>query len=253
MDTRIRILLLADSHLGFDLPVRPRAGRRRRGHDFFANYRAALEPALAGAVDMVVHAGDVFDRPGVDASVAYQAYEPLMRIADRGIPIFVVAGNHERSRLPHQRLLHHPAIHVFETARTVVIGVAGTRLGLTGIPFERRDVRTGFPELLEQSGWRHERADVRLLCLHQCIEGATVGPSDFMFRSAADVVRHRDVPCEFAAVLSGHIHRQQVLTEDLRGRPLASPVLYPGSIERTSFSEADEPKGFMLVEFETAA
>src|SRR5262245_37569040 len=51
----IRILLLADSHLGFDLPTRERVRRRRRGHDFLANYATALEPALAGEVDLVVH------------------------------------------------------------------------------------------------------------------------------------------------------------------------------------------------------
>jgi DNA repair protein SbcD/Mre11 len=56
----IRILFLADSHLGFDLPSAPRVQRRRRGADFLANYAAALEPARAGAVDLVVHGGDVF-------------------------------------------------------------------------------------------------------------------------------------------------------------------------------------------------
>jgi hypothetical protein len=33
----IRTLLIADTHLGFDLPFRPRIKRRRRGPDFFAN------------------------------------------------------------------------------------------------------------------------------------------------------------------------------------------------------------------------
>jgi DNA repair exonuclease SbcCD nuclease subunit len=61
------------------------------------------------------------------------------------------------------------------------------------------------------------------------------------------VIRHRDVPAGFAAVLSGHIHRHQVLTADLRGRPLRTPVLYPGSIERTSSAEMGEPKGYLFV------
>jgi DNA repair exonuclease SbcCD nuclease subunit len=61
------------------------------------------------------------------------------------------------------------------------------------------------------------------------------------------VIRARDLPAGFAGVLSGHIHRHQVLACDLQGRPLRAPVLYPGSIERTSFAEADEPKGFMIV------
>jgi DNA repair exonuclease SbcCD nuclease subunit len=40
----IRILLIADTHLGFDLPFRPRIKRRRRGLDFFANFERALMP-----------------------------------------------------------------------------------------------------------------------------------------------------------------------------------------------------------------
>jgi DNA repair protein SbcD/Mre11 len=247
MASDIRILLLADSHLGFDLPVRPRTGRRRRGPDFVANYRAALAPALAGRVDAVVHGGDVFDRPGVDATVAYQAFEPLARIADGGVPVFIVAGNHERSQLPHHRLAVHPDIHVFDRARTFVVEIRGTRVAFAGLPFERRDVRTRFPELLERTAWAGAQAAIRLLCLHQCVEGATVGPADFMFRCAADVIRLRDIPADFAAVLSGHIHRQQVLTDDLHGRVLPAPVLYPGSIERTSYAEAAEPKGCMIV------
>jgi DNA repair exonuclease SbcCD nuclease subunit len=38
------------------------------------------------------------------------------------------------------------------------------------------------------------------------------------------------------------------LTRDLRGRPLAAPVLYPGSIEKTSFAETGEGKGFLLLD-----
>jgi DNA repair exonuclease SbcCD nuclease subunit len=89
---------------------------------------------------------------------------------------------------------------------------------------------------------------VKLLCLHQAVEGATVGPADFVFRTGNDVVRGRDVPSGFAAILSGHIHRSQALVKDLSGRPLAAPVLYAGSTERTSFAERHEPKGFLVLE-----
>jgi DNA repair exonuclease SbcCD nuclease subunit len=37
----------------------------------------------------------------------------------------------------------------------------------------------------------------------------------------------------------------------LAKRPLAAPVIYPGSIERTSFAERDEAKGYQIVSFET--
>src|SRR5215470_15193755 len=126
MPDDIRILLLADSHLGFDLPVQPRTSRRRRGHDFLANYAAALAPAFTNEVDLVVHAGDVFDRSAVHTSIAYQAYEPLRRIAERGIPVFIVPGNHERSRLPHRRFLSHPHVHVFDRPETFTVKVRDT-------------------------------------------------------------------------------------------------------------------------------
>ena len=244
----IRILLLADTHLGFDLPVNPRINRRRRGHDFLANYAAALQPALAGEVDLVVHGGDVFNRSRPPSSVVWQAFEPLTRVADRGVPVYVVPGNHERGRIPHLRFAHHPGIHVFDQPRTFIADVRGVRIALGGFPSERDHVRSRFADLVAGTGHSEVSADVRLLCLHQCVEGATVGPADYMFTTAADVIRASDIPQGYSAVLSGHIHRHQVLTTDLRGRSLAAPVLYPGSIERTSIAEADEEKGFMIVE-----
>lgn len=246
MTADVRILLLADSHLGFDLPVRPRVERRRRGHDFLSNYAAALAPALAGEVDLVVHGGDVFDRSRVVPSLAYQAFEPLTRIADRGIPVFLVPGNHERSVLPHLRFARHPGVHVFDRPRTVTLEVRGKQVALSGFPYER-GVRAGFSRVLRETGWTEARAEHRLLCVHQCVEGARVGPANFTFTTGADVIRHRDVPSAFAAVLSGHIHRHQVLTADLGRRPLETPVMYPGSLERTATAEIGEPKGFMIV------
>ena len=248
MNVRVRILFLADTHLGFDLPTRARIQRRRRGHDFLANYATALEPALAGQVDLLVHGGDVFNRSRVATSVAWQAFEPLVRVAEKGIPVFVVPGNHERGRIPQIRFAQHPNIHLFDRPRTFTTDVRGVRVAIAGFPSERHDVRTKFVDLLETMAWRDVSANVRLLCMHQCVEGATVGPNDFTFTTAADVIRARDVPAGFSAVLSGHIHRHQVLTTDLRGKPMAAPVLYPGSIERTSIAEAEEEKGFMIVD-----
>ncbi|MEP7002040.1 MAG: metallophosphoesterase [bacterium] len=247
MTPDVRILLLADSHLGFDLPVRPRVERRRRGYDFLANYNTALEPAFAGDVDIVVHAGDVFDRPMVAPTVAHQAYEPLRRLAERGVPVFIVPGNHERSRLPHTQFASHPGLHVFDRPRTFHLDVRGEVIAFSGFPYERRNVRARFSEILEQTGWRSAPQARHVLCIHHCVEGATVGPQNFTFRTADDVIALRDIPQEFAAVLSGHIHRHQVLTTDLQRRPVNTPVLYPGSLERTSFAEADETKGFMVV------
>jgi exonuclease SbcD len=227
-----RILLIADTHLGFDLPFRPRIKRRRRGPDFFSNFELALEPALRNEVDIVVHAGDFFFRSRVPTTLVQMAMAPLVRLADEGIPVLIVPGNHERSRLPLHLWTVHPNIHIFDKPRTFQFGIGGLNAAFAGFPFARK-VRHDFTSLVERSGYQCVEADVRLLCMHQTVEGAQVGTVDYTFRSGPDVIRGRDIPTGFAAILGGHIHRSQVLRRDLGGRELAAPVVYPGSIERT--------------------
>lgn len=250
MVSTLRLLLLADTHLGFDHPMRPRVGRPRRGPDFFANTRRALEPALRGEVDLVVHGGDLLYRSKVGAALVAMAVEPLLEVADAGVPVVLVPGNHERSALPFPILAAHANLHVLSRPTTVVLGLRGMRVAVGGFPCERTDIRGSFRELVRASDLLNTEADVRLLCLHQTVEGATVGPSDFVFRSGVDVIPGRDIPAGLAAVLAGHIHRVQTLTHDLRGLPLAAPVLYPGAIERTSRAERGEEKGFLTLEIE---
>jgi DNA repair exonuclease SbcCD nuclease subunit len=249
----IRILLVADTHLGFDLPFRPRIKRRRRGPDFFANFHRALLPALKEKVDAAVHGGDVLYRSKVPARLVEMAFEPLKQVADGGVPVYLVPGNHERSTVPHGHLAAHPNIHLFDRPRTYHLQTAKGSLALAGFPFVRTGIRKDFLNLLGQTGWQRCQADTRVLCMHQSVDGAVVGPVGYTFRYAHDVIRTGDIPPGFAAVLAGHIHRFQALQKDLKGKALDAPVFYPGSIERTSFAEKDEPKGYLILEFEAGA
>jgi DNA repair protein SbcD/Mre11 len=245
----IRVLLVADTHIGLDLPLRPRIERRRRGQDFLANLEHALQPAVQGQVDLVVHGGDLFDDAKVSDPIVEMALAPLLAVANCGIPVFLVPGNHERRRIPLRLWTTHPNLHIFHDATTFVHAVGNVRVALSGFP-SGRQVRNEFVELTKRTGGESAQADVRLLCLHAAVEGAQVGVQNYTFRYTPDVIRGRDIPAAFAAVLSGHIHRHQVLRYDLSGRTLAAPVVYPGSVERTAFAEREEQKGYVLAQFE---
>ena len=238
----LRLLFLSDTHLGLDLPARPRLERRRRGEDLLRAYEQALAPARAGAVDAVLHGGDLLYRSRVPAWLAEAALAPLRGLAEAGVPVLLVPGNHERARIPYPLLARHPDLHVFDRPRTVTLEVRGLRAAFAGFPYAPA-VRGGFAGLLAATRHAEAPADVRVLCLHQCVEGATCGPADFTFRDGDDVIRRDDLPRDVAAVLSGHVHRAQVLRAP--GRP---PVVYAGSVERTSFAEAGEPKGTVRLE-----
>jgi DNA repair protein SbcD/Mre11 len=238
----VRVLFLSDTHLGFDLPGRPRVVRRRRGDDFFQNFERALEPARAGDVDVVVHGGDLLYRSRVPAWLAEAALAPLKRLAESGVPVLLVPGNHERSRMPFPLLALHERLHIFDRPRSFVLEARGVRAAFMGFPYTH-DIRRRFPGVLAALNHDGLSADVRVLCLHQCIEGATCGPGNFTFRFGPDVIRTADLPRNVAVTLSGHIHRHQVL------RPAGgAPIVYAGSIERTSFAEAPETKGFVVLE-----
>ncbi len=246
---RCRVLMLADTHLGFDEPLRPRVARRRRGPDFFARFDEALAPALRGEVDLIVHGGDLLHRPRLPARIVQRALAPLLRVAERGVPVCVVPGNHERSHIPFPLLARHRNLHVFDTPRTVPLQIGDLRVAVSGFPFARVVHGDALAHLTAATDWHDHRADVRLLLMHQAIEGAIVGVQDFTFRGGRDVIPAAAIPGNFAAVLSGHIHRHQLLERDLHGRPIAAPVCYPGSLERTAFAEREETKGYVLLDF----
>ena len=100
MEKPIKILLFADTHLGFDLPLQPRIERRRRGDDFFANYQLILDFARRKQVDLIVHGGDLFFRSKVPPAIVERAYASLFEIASAGIPIMIVVITPMCSSLP---------------------------------------------------------------------------------------------------------------------------------------------------------
>ncbi len=247
----IKILFLADTHLGFDYTFKPRIMRRRRGIDFFKNYERALEPAYRGEVDLVCHGGDVFYRRKVPARLVDMVFEPLRRVADKGVPVYIVPGNHERSMIPFRILAAHPNIYIFEKPMYFCIEIRRRRCALVGFPFVRDGIREKFIRILDETGWRSVEAATYVLCMHQSVDGCSMGPKNFTFRGGEDVINIHDIPQEFCCVLSGHMHRGQVLDRDLKGIPVPTPVLYPGSIERTSFAEKDEKKGYLTLQIST--
>ena len=237
----MRVLFVSDTHLGFDLPARPRVVRRRRGDDFFRNFELALDVARSGGMDVVVHGGDLLYRSRVPAWLVEAALAPLKRLASSGVPVMLVPGNHERSRLPYPLLALHDNLHIFDRPRTVTIDAGGVRTAFIGFPYTP-GIRRAFSETFAAAARDSHPADIRVLCVHQCVEGATCGPGNFTFRFAPDVIRTADLPPDVAVTLSGHIHRHQVLRP-----PRRSPVIYAGSVERTSFAEAPETKGYVVL------
>lgn len=243
----IKILFLSDTHLGFDYPIRT-TKRTRRGQDFFDNFEYILNYAVGNAVDLILHGGDFFFRTRLPELIVNKSYKILYEFAKHNIPFVIVPGNHESSRLPRSPLIFQPYIHIFKEPHTFTFDIKGKKINISGFPYESKNVRDQFPEIIKQIQDKEKQADINLLMTHHAVEGCTCGPGNYTFRKNEDVIQMKDIPMHYDAILCGHIHRQQILWK--RHQDKKSPIIYVGSVERTSFAEKEETKGFYVLEFD---
>lgn len=278
MSHGLRILHLADSHIGAQLPARPRTDRPTRGDDFVHSYRRVLLRAREFDVDLVVHAGDVFDEPNPSLAAIAAAGEPLLALAADGIPVVIIPGNHERSILPGSLLFAHPNLFVVRDPTTLRFTLRGRSIAIAAVPCIRRESATRFGPALAAAGWENAAADLNLLIAHQSFDCAVCGSANYRFRPGDDVVDRSSIPDGFHYVAAGHVHRHQGLPlghiprtrSTRRKEPRADTevsmfsakpprddawhdaatdrIVYAGSPDRITFAERDEPKGCVLIE-----
>jgi exonuclease SbcD len=237
----LRFLLLADSHLGFDYPLHRRSKRPSRGEDFFRNFAIIMSVACREKVDALIHLGDVFHRSRPPDIVIERAFGGFHQVADMGIPVYIVPGNHERSWLPQTLFSVHPNIHIFTQASCFILEKNGQKVAINGIPHIRSPIEAKFTRAVATLG--KERSDFNILCLHQTIAGVKAGPGNRRFRSGPDVIPRALLPNWVDLIVSGHFHRPQYLYDNVN-----PPILYVGSIERVSMAEAAEAKGYRFLD-----
>ncbi len=86
----MRLVHLSDSHLG-----KAQFNLAEREEDFYSSFSRAIDIAISEKPDLLIYTGDLFDsyRPHPRAFV--KAFESLMKLVERGIPIAIIEGNHE--------------------------------------------------------------------------------------------------------------------------------------------------------------
>lgn len=236
----ISILLFSDTHIGFDhAPNHKPTKHRRRGPDFFDQFRKIVLQAILLKVDYVIHCGDVFEKQNVPAFLVDQTYAEFLKIANAGISLIIVPGNHERSVLPPSLFLHHPNIHIFTSPSTFLF----SGMSVSGFPYYRGDIRSLFPSYRRQMEAKVSKDDFNILCVHHAIDGVKAGQQFFEFKNRKDTLDINDLPGNFDLILSGHIHKHQIM-KTANDANQTIPIIYSGSTERTMFDEIDEVKGY---------
>jgi exonuclease SbcD len=247
----LRVLHTSDWHLGRALHAEP----------LLEDQAWALDRLVALArderPDVLVVAGDVYDRAVPPAEAVALLDDVLTRLADLGVPTVVIAGNHDSAeRLSFgSRLLAARGIHLRGGLDRVAEPVELPGKGLVyGLPFVEPDTVRG---LLGDDAIRgHAEATERIVARaradaaarglpsvligHAFVQGAAQTPDSerpVVIGTAGSIDPGTLAGFDYVAL--GHLHAPQEVAPGLR---------YSGSLLKYSFSEAGHEKGVVLVE-----
>ncbi len=266
----MKILHTADWHLGKKLEQCERTDE----HGHFLDW--LIEKLRSENIDVLIVAGDIFDNGNPGNTALQQYYHFLRRVKDTGCgEVIIVGGNHDSVSMLNapRELLRYFNIHVIGgvpdefTDQIIAIKNAKdeTELVVCAVPFLRdRDIR------LSVSGETNQQREARIkegisTHYHQFkqhiaaykLAGVPVIATGHLFAAGAltsdsekDIhvgnlgqVAADQFPGEFDYIALGHIHRPQRVNQ-------ANHIRYPGSPLPLSFSEHDDRKQVIILEFE---
>ena len=228
------ILHVSDTHLGAR-----QYGLIEREVDVYEVFDEITDIALKEHVDMVVHSGDFFDTTRPPMQAVRVAVDGLRRLAERGIPVVAILGDHDipkRREMPPLYLLEHllPNVYVIgkpgreETwVKRLSVGPGCTAAGV----FSHRGVRAKALRDVVSVKLSRGRSERSILILHQSLK--EVSPE---YELAAS-----DLPKGFSYYALGHIHKPASIRV---GETVAA---YPGSPEALRLDEVGYPKSVLLV------
>lgn len=243
----MRIVAMADLHLGFRRHPARIEGRNAREVDVEKAWAEAVEKAIDLAPDLVTIAGDVFHHPRVSMHAVKAFRDGLRMLSAHNIQVVVLEGNHDAAKtaevltpviipddLEGVHTVHRPErLRIHTRDGSEIANVAC---------FPYVDRGDGYSYHLEPD----QSADLNILVMHAAVKGHAEGDTLPFFYGgdgkALDVGRVAD---DWDVVACGDYHTFTRLHP-------TRPAFYSGSLERTSSNvwQEDEEKGFVFIDTE---
>ena len=100
----LHLLHLADIHFGMENYGRldPASGLNRRLLDFTRSVHTAIDYALDHDVHLAIFAGDIYKHRDPDPSWQRAFAGCVRRLAEAGVPVVILVGNHDPAEYPRQ-------------------------------------------------------------------------------------------------------------------------------------------------------
>jgi len=262
----VKFIHFSDSHVGVESKGRmdPETGINLRVMDYLNTLDSIIDFAEDEHVDLAIFTGDAFHVNKPSPLYLNEFSKRISRLSRQCTTVLIV-GNHDMEKLHASSAveiyssLHIPNIIVGNSLDIHVVDTKAGKVQILTVPYPTKESLSNgnsdssgknVKDLLENKlNVLCKKLDKELptiLAGHMTVLGSVPGSeSTYLSRLAPDIdLEELAKPC-FDYVALGHIHKYQNLTI---GNPKLPPVIYSGSIERVSFNEENEDKGFILGE-----
>ncbi|RCX21692.1 DNA repair exonuclease SbcCD nuclease subunit [Fontibacillus phaseoli] len=237
--TAFRFIHAADLHL--DTPFTGMSGlpdrlRRHLQESTFAALGDLVDLAVSESADFLVISGDVYDASDSSLRAQLRLKAAWDKLAQHGIPVYVIHGNHDPLSSSRLRLSYPPNVTVFGGSRpesvTAVRRSDGVPVAVvSGISYPTASVTENTSLLFRRDP---DSPLYHIAILHGNVDGQE-GHDPYSPCSLRDL---QNSGYDYWAL--GHIHKRQILSQ--------SPwVVYSGNLQGRSLKETG-PKGCYLVD-----
>lgn len=241
-----RIAIIADAHArGKDLEA------------FRAQALAAVRAAADNDCELILWAGDLFDRSNIGdtqagtGAIAGSAVEVIEEARLQGLSSYMITGNHDQAGAGSE-----DALHIFDHRLCVVIIRTSTprcqddahEVLLCCLPWQwAGDIQTDWHTLCTYAAkWREGEGGKALLLGHVQVVGALYGEGGRTCEPSAgkwQITRQMLEDSPFDHIALGDFHRRQELVPGRGG--------YVGALRQLSFGEEGNPAGFEIWDSQT--
>jgi len=228
----LKFLHAADVHL--DSPLR---GLERYEGAPVEEIRSATRRAFDNLVDLAIEeevgcvllAGDLYDGDWKDYNTGLYFVDRMRQLASAGIPVCIVAGNHDAASQITKQLRLPENVTLFSTSRPETVVFEEPGLAVHGQGFARREVTEDLSSAYPQADPHHFNIGL----LHTCLDGKP-GHEPY---APCTVDGLRSKGYQYWAL--GHVHNREVVSQD-------PWIVFPGNIQGRHARETG-PKGCTLV------
>jgi len=243
----LQILHRSDTHLDRNFNISDIAKAQERKQDIEKNFTKVVEYALVNKPDIFLITGDLFERYSPSNSARVFVTEKVKQLKEAGIPVFIIGGNHDvpkfgSSPLAIDVLGSAGLASVFSKSDVIqkqILEVDGKKLCIAGksyfSQFESENPLRGVKIPLE--------GDYNILMIHGSLQGLNVVSSipEMAFQNP---FRPSDLAPGLNYLALGHFHNHFEREHD------GCKIVNPGSVERLSWGELNDEKGFVWAEID---